>query len=714
MFDAFKIGVSIVMENRASGAIGSIQRELGGLHRTVEDIHSSLRKMQNALGDVAAVLGGGGILDAMGQMVDKGKEQVNLEEQLLTAGVKRLEIARMLAEAQSLGLSKGDFSTTQYLEMMAEMRNSVPDTATVLQLAPAAADFMTDIKMGDPNGDTDGMLQDALKTIAIRGKLYKPGTHELDIPAITTELDWMGRETRFTHGQQNPHTMRQTAAQDGAAAIGMSPEAFYGWGAEVSNTMGASKAGTAMGSLFQQMVGGTMPKWIAENLINAKILHGDKVKFKSGHANLENGALDDQAGFTSNPFLWLSKEVSNYAKELHLSTAQAATQMFGRQTAQRLGLDSANNVGELSNAFDHEKQAWGVKQTSDEARLNSPDNIISQVTSAWTDLQAALSKSLWMPGGALTIWAHDLIDGIHTITAWVNDPKNAQLVEKIAMFAAVGVGIVTILGTVAVVGTALTFLGGGLVAVAPLFIGFMTFMGATLAGVAVFMSIFNALKSGTIRQLFQGWASDFRNGCAIIWAALTTGVVKNAFQAWVASFDNGLSIIWVALRPVGAQLWVSFKNGLDIIWGNIKSYFDVYVSKVSPAISTITGDFDRIISSITGFAGSLSRVVGEVASAGSSVGSWVESHADPRSLLPKWLGGTGAAPQGRSFAPPPAPSSQGVMQVHVVDGQVAVKNPGALARSTAQAMTNSMAGTNSGVPGFNRRQVQSTPAAGSL
>ena len=379
--------------------------------------------------------------------------------------MKREEIAQLTAKAWDLSLTKGDQSATQYLEMMAEMRNALPDTDMVLKFAPMAADFMSDMQMGDPHADPKGMLQDAIKTLAIRGKLYKPGTREIDEDGVMNELDWMGRATRFTNGQQNAHTFRQMASQAGPIARSMSADAFYGMGAEVGNTLNASKTGTALSSLFQQFIGGTMTNRVFDELASSRIIkkeHTHQVNGKGPHI-LDAGALDDEAGFGDNPFTWLNTEIKKYAADHHMSTQNAAVRILGRATTQRLGSDAVANIGELENSYEKQKQAFGIKDTADEARKNSPANMMRQLSSGWDTLMTALGKSLWLPGGPFPATVHMLVDGLHTMTAWALDPANASAIAGILRWTAA-------IGAFLVVGGGLTIAAVAFAAMAPVLI----------------------------------------------------------------------------------------------------------------------------------------------------------------------------------------------------------------------------------------------------
>ena len=537
MIELFEIGVAMSMTNGISSVLSTIGRDLLGMGHQIDGINGKFSKMHVAVGGLGVALAGAGVLGALVKISDVSSKQVDTEERLLTAGMKRAEIAQLTAKAWDLANTKRDFSSTEYLDMMAEMRNALPDTAEVLKISPYAADFMTDMRMGDPNQDPHGMLQDALKAISIRGRLYHPGTRDLDEAGIQDEMDWQGRATRFTNGQQNAHTFRQTAAMAGPAARGMSAEAFYGFGAEVSNTLNASKTGTALSSLFQQFIGGTMPKWMAENLINSKsgILHKDRVKFQSGHANLEEGALDDQKGFTSNPFTWLRNAIQKYAKAEHITDQEAGYKILGRATTQRLGNDVVANIGELINSFQKQQEAWGIKATADEARNNSPDNLKHQMSAGFEDAQVAMGKSLWAPGGAFTSASKGITDALRSFTVWATDPKNATTISTIVRLTAA-------LGAFMVVGGGLAILSVAFAALSPILL-------PLAIGAAALWAAFKLLTPAQLQQLgtmFSGLFSQIGSALGTMVTNLTPyakQIGQGLITLLASFFDFGVSLV---------------------------------------------------------------------------------------------------------------------------------------------------------------------------
>ncbi len=637
MIELFEIGVSLTMQNGVSGVLGVIQRDLLGMRGHLTDLEGGFGRLRVAALGLTGVLAGGGVLGAMWKIGEAGAKQVTIEERLLTAGMKRAEIEQMTAKAWELAQTKRDESSTNYLEMMAEMRNALPDTAEVLKLAPLSADFLTDIRMGHPGADTHGMLQDAIKTLSMRGRLYHPGTRDLDEEGIRNELDWMGRATRFTNGQQNPASFRQMASQAGPAARGMSAEAFYGFGAEVANTLGASKAGTALSSLFQQFQGGTMPKWVAQNLLDADILKKGTVTFaKGGHANFDpNKALDDAKGMTENPFQWLSKEIHSYAAGHHLSEQQAAYKILGRATTQRLGSDVQANLGELQNAYEKQRQAMGIEATAAEARKNDPANLKAQFHSAIEDMEVAVGKSLWDPAhdatksdgrrdrdsygdpetvhvaaGVFNEALHTVVGGIRDAIAWVKAPDNQAAIATILKVTAAVSAFLVVAGGLTVVSMAFTALAPVL---APLAIGAgLAYAAFRMLGTAGLEEIGQCLRD--LGSRVRATAVGLRPYAVAFGSALMgiVGWVRDVairVRPFVEQVGGGLlglsthvQAFWERMRPVFAGMGESVSSILSHFGGGEGGMLEKVLGALGPAVVKVAGFLLDLSLSIAEFA----------------------------------------------------------------------------------------------------------------
>jgi hypothetical protein len=701
-FDGMTVSIELIAIDRVSEVLMRLRRQLKDVQESADKTSRSFSALGLAMKGTALLFGGAAVLGVLDHMADKGREMVALEEKLITSGVKRVDVMKMVAEANRLSATKGDFTSTQYLEGMVEMRNTLPDLQNMTAMSPHMADFMTDMKVGDPNGNPEGEMQDTLKLAAMRGKLYFPGTKTLDEAGIADTMDMVAKITRFTNGQQNAHSMRMMAAQEGPAALGMTDQAMT-YGAELANTMGAAKAGTAVSSFFQQFIGGVMPKWVAENLMKPSapgrhdgILDDRRVEFAGNHATLLPGALPDKSLAESNPFQFMNEITQKYAKMHDMTQQEALYQIMGRATSQREASDVVNNIGELVNAWTKTQQAFGVKATADEARKNNYNTVHDEVTSGWSDVQKNIGISLIEPGGVFMKGMLQIANALKIVNAYLTDDKNAAMVAAITKWTAIAAGAVTFLGVLALAGAAIMFL-------APVFMFALGFASMFAAGMVIFAN----LRNGTIEKNFLAGLEkigDFLLNLGAVWGPKIAAGLKIGVEA----------------------IYSTLAAGFDWVWGKLRGYFSSIMPNLDGIINhPLQTIVDGIINTLTAFVRGLEVIGGALEGSVGGVLGFIKNHSFGLlgSAVPSG-GGSSAVPGltngsllgGPSSLLPPPPAAPRVTKVVIVGGHVnsTLMNPGILATSTMGSALRAAYGTDSPYSQFNARSAPSSPGTGGL
>jgi hypothetical protein len=334
-----------------------------------------------------------------------------------------------------------------------EMRGQVGNTDETIKLMPIFADLMTDFKLANPEKDTNGMFKDAIKIVQMRGKFYKPGTQEIDIKSIKDELDHMALVDKATKGQVNPTTLRQTVSMAGPLAKSMTADEIYYFGAELYNTMGHSKTGVALSSLAQQMLGGQMKESVAQNMEHYGFLNHNDVKYgKGGKVEIGSDGINNKEQFKKNPMEWfyehLDKAGEQYKKEYDLthkeklSLADAKQNLLylilGRATTQRLGSELDSGRAELINFANLVGKGMDSTDTAKTARAEDPYTGIQMFNSAFQDLIKSFGLPMVKP---INDGIHQVVDAIHDLTKWANNPENRETVIMAEKAAAVIAGL---------------------------------------------------------------------------------------------------------------------------------------------------------------------------------------------------------------------------------------------------------------------------------
>lgn len=112
--DVYRIGVTISMVNNASAALGVIQRDVLGLHQSVDMLTGGFTAAKAAVAGLGAALGGDAALGVMGKLVGQGKElarqQGLVQEQLrhLPAMIPALPPGRSTSAATQALMATGE------------------------------------------------------------------------------------------------------------------------------------------------------------------------------------------------------------------------------------------------------------------------------------------------------------------------------------------------------------------------------------------------------------------------------------------------------------------------------------------------------------------------------------------------------------------------------------------------------------------------------
>src|SRR5579875_2156142 len=110
MFEAYKVGVTLSLQNQVSGVLGLIARDFIKVDKEAKKLQATLKEIK-LLGLSGAVLGGFGFmgLGAIKAAVKPASEYVHQLELAKAAGMKQLEIAEATKAAWK---ATGDVMTT--------------------------------------------------------------------------------------------------------------------------------------------------------------------------------------------------------------------------------------------------------------------------------------------------------------------------------------------------------------------------------------------------------------------------------------------------------------------------------------------------------------------------------------------------------------------------------------------------------------------------
>ena len=489
------------------------------------------------------------------------------------------KLSHELVQIQKLGINPTDFE--KYKAAAYGAHNRVPgvtsvDALQVLGMTHSMFGVENSIKVLDPllkfaqvMGAQSGNYQKAMEDLkeAVRagdlmGKFLDETTHKVDVDKLKHFLDLGVKVGTATHGMVESHTWLMMAQQGGPSLSTLSDEGLVGM-AMIAQMMKGPRAGTALTSLAQQMVGGKMMQYQAQELAKLGIGSSDFTVGKGGHLIWGEGALNT-------PFAEALKKDPIEASQIMMKALVShgfdtmdkivpeLYQILGRQTTQRIVHDMLRNAPQMFDERGRIMKGMGL----DAAYKVQTAQDYEQVKH---NLLAAENEMLMHIGITL---APSAIFVMKSITA---------LFDAIADFSKAHPDLVAFLGK------SFFVLSAGLVA-----------LGTVLLGSAIVGAV------GTGGWLIAGIAGlGAAAGAAWLafnhdWSATTAAIEKFRAANWNEAITNALSPAGNAILKwasgLGAWFTSSFADAAALKWADLGDWFT----------KTFAGTFESMKTNLTG------------------------------------------------------------------------------------------------------------------
>ncbi len=389
MSGIYDVLVKISMVNGVSPVIAVIARDLLGLHGSVNSLS---RTLKTAFG--ATVIGTG--LAALGfkEVIHHAKGLSHELTQLQKLGIGDLQLSEARASA---------LETTRAVRGVTEVEALKTYGATysifghegALKLMKPLAEFAQVV--GNNSESYDRAVENVYKMVRagdLMGKFVNEATHKVDPDKLQHFLDLGAKVVSSTHGYVNENTWLAMAQQGGPALSGMSDRGLITM-ALLSQAMGGYRAGTAMMSEFQQLVGGRMPQYAGKRLHELGLV-GDYTVGRGGHLIWNEGALDTE-------FIRLLKDdqlkgvefLMGRLKERGYDTTDKMVpvlfEIFGRQTTVRAIHDMVRNFPQMMGEVPRIEAGMGVKDAKKAADENDIVQAERNFHAAWTNMMVAIA-----------------------------------------------------------------------------------------------------------------------------------------------------------------------------------------------------------------------------------------------------------------------------------------------------------------------------------
>ena len=175
----------------------------------------------------------------------------------------------------------------------------------------------------------------------------------------------------------------------------MDSDVIFGYITEALIAMGSSRAGTAEGSLHQQIIGGTMTEKVAEELKKHGLLKEYRVG-RSGDIIPNSASVTGKDEFEKNPFGWVNDVVVPQLQKEGMNPRQILEEishLFGRATTQRLVGEMINNKAQFERTHQVYMQSFGIGASKAELDSNDLTTNLNGLQGAWTGLMQAVGEA---------------------------------------------------------------------------------------------------------------------------------------------------------------------------------------------------------------------------------------------------------------------------------------------------------------------------------
>lgn len=421
MIDVFKVGVHIGMTTNATQALSAMLAQLTGLH-------IATGKLQGMLGNVKMAAIGAGMA-FVGWEVGKGLLAATKHAESLNHELIKLKIGAGLSDAQTHIAETRAFEIARAVpglhvhdatKIQRELYGVLGDFGEADHLAPLVA-LGSQAVSNYVDKDTD-LAAIAVRALELRGHITKDG--KVDPKEFAEEFNNMVRSIVASEGLIDPQKLFMFIRQAGPAARSMNAEEMWGKMPAIMNALGSGPAGTAMMSLYSQMVGHVVAgQRVAIAMEQAGMLTPGKWRVeRGGKVRMDQDAVPDQAGFMDHPLTWLHDHLGEMRNKKGadgkpidtVGIVQQIFQLSSRATSARLISDVDMNWPVIQAEEARFKRMPDIAEIAKEQNASDAGKNLKNLSAAWDNFMTALGK----PGIPILI---TVVGSLTTAINWMQE-----------------------------------------------------------------------------------------------------------------------------------------------------------------------------------------------------------------------------------------------------------------------------------------------------
>lgn len=589
----YEVAIHLTATNGVSSVLAGISKEVLGLRGSVGELQKGFSALRLGFIGAAGVAAGLGAFAVLKDMAGYAKDLSHELTQIQKLGINPSQFDQVKRAAQGLTTAVPGVTENQALGVYGSAY-SIFGHEEALSLMGPMGKFLE--VLGNQNHDYEGAeksLFSMVRAADLMGQITDSITKKADPAKLQHFLDLGVKTMTASEGKITPETWLSIAQQGGAALAGMSDQGLMDM-AIIAQGMGGPRAGTALTSAFQQIIGGKMTQYSAQELHRLGLV-GDFDVGRGGHILWHKDALNGPFGkdMQVSPLMAAADLVAAMNKAGITDPNAQRNELFtifGRQTTQRMFSDMLRNLPQMLSERERIGGAMGVNDALGAQQAHDITQGAQNMSAAWTNLMNSISG----PGSdTMVTGLNSIAGGIQSLATSMNgtDPTKIKNVMEAGALVAGGLFAAGTLAVVTAIGAALG--AGGVVIVG------LTALGAGVAYLA-------AQFSG--RDLFEtmkGWWGGF--GQVIDSAQAKLLSYQEAFNKAVAGVFSGLSTAFsnfTASLPTTADITHALKGVSD----RLSAAIAAIPGAVAAAIAAVGHALSSALSSaITGAASALGR-----------------------------------------------------------------------------------------------------------
>jgi hypothetical protein len=500
MASVYEISAALHLQNKISPALLGIIKDVDLLKGKIGEVNKSLI----ALGGALSVAGGVGIFAGLKYAVDKAKELNHELVQIQKLGLTAPQYDQAKAAIYGLHAQVPGTTSADAAKIYGQIYSPLGHENAIKMMKPLAQFVQV---LGAQTGDYKGAVDKVYNMVRagdLMGKFMNNVTHQVDVTKLEKFLDLGARVITATHGKVSADTWFGLAQQGGPAMSGMTDEGMLTM-AMISQAMGGQRAGTALSSIFQQLRGGTMTQYRAEQFRKWGFV-GDYSIGKGGHLIWDKGALDPEThpalqALKDDPLKFSKMLIEKLIEEKGKDTDKQIPmlyQLFQRQTSIREMHDMIRNMSQLEQERPRIAAGLGISASSNLANTKDYTQVMHNFTAAWDEFMAHLGTPV-LEGMAIPA-LKSMTKALDGFTEWAK--KNQEAIFLISKgLAALGAALI-VLGSAAIIAALAPMVGvGGLIAGLATAIGLLVGLNWGAVGTG-----FNAIREAI--EGFAKWLHD--------------------------------------------------------------------------------------------------------------------------------------------------------------------------------------------------------------